>query len=163
MREPKIIETSEAPSRASRAVESGNVLFSMVRPYLKNVALIDERLSDCIASTGFFVCRCKASLLSEFLYRFLCFDGTISYLTQFMKGDNSPSIRKNEFLDTPINLPPPAEQKEIVRLLDDLLGREQRTKDLAGKTLEHIEILKKSILSRAFRGELGINKNLREI
>ena len=45
VREPKTIETANAPSRASRSVESGNVLFSMVRPYLKNVALIDESLS----------------------------------------------------------------------------------------------------------------------
>ena len=163
VREPKIIETAEAPSRASRAVESGNVLFSMVRPYLKNVALIDESLSDCIASTGFFVCRCTKKILSKFLYQFLCFDGTINYLTQFMKGDNSPAIRRNEFLSTPINLPTLEEQKEIVRLLDDLLGREQRTKDLALKMLERVELMKKSILARAFRGELVTNKNLREI
>lgn len=158
---PKIIATSEAPSRASRAVESGNVLFSIVRPYLKNVAFIDESLKDCIASTGFFVCKCKANLLPKFLYRFLCFDGTISYLTQFMKGDNSPAIRQNEFLDTPINLPPPEEQKEIVRLLDDLLYREQRTKDHTLKTLDRVELMKKSILARAFRGELSINQIIR--
>lgn len=157
VREPKIIETVKAPSRAIRAVYSDNVLFSMVRPYLKNVAFIDENLSDCIASTGFFVCRCKADLLPKFLYHFLCFDGTISYLTQFMKGDNSPSIRKNEFLGTPINLPPLEEQKEIVRVLDDMLYREQRTKDLALKTVERVELMKKSILARAFRGELNID------
>ena len=154
VREPKIIETAKAPSRASRAIESGNVLFSMVRPYLKNVALIDERLSDCIASTGFFVCRCAEKILSEFLYYFLCFDETINYLTQFMKGDNSPSIRQNEFLDTPIKLPPLDEQKEIVRLLDDLLGREKRTKEIAGKILERVELLKKSILAKVFRGKI---------
>ena len=155
VREPKTIETADAPSRASRSVESGNVLFSMVRPYLKNVALIDESLSNCIASTGFFVCRCKTDLIPKFLYQFLCFDGTISYLTQFMKGDNSPAIRRNEFLGTSINLPPLEEQKEIVRLLDDLLGREQRTKDIALQTIEHLETMKKSILARAFRGKLS--------
>ena len=75
-----------------------------------------------------------------------------------MKGDNSPSIRKNEFLGTPIKLPPLEEQKEIVRVLEDMLGREQQTKNLAGKTLEHIEILRKSILSRVFRGELVLGE-----
>lgn len=154
VRAPKIIKAVEAPSRASRAVESGNVLFSMVRPYLKNIAFIDENLKDCIASTGFFVCRCKEGLSPKFLYQFLCFDGTINYLMQFMKGDNSPAIRKDEFLGTSINLPPLAEQKEIVRLLDDLLGREQQTKDLATKTLERIKLMKKSILTKAFHGEL---------
>lgn len=159
---PKIIETAKAPSRANRAVESGNVLFSMVRPYLKNVAFIDESLSDCIASTGFFVCRCKADLLSKFLYQFLCFDETISYLTQFMKGDNSPAIRRDEFLGMSINLPSLEEQKEIIRLLDDLLSREKRTKYIATKTLERIDLLKKSILARAFRGELRNSFNKQE-
>lgn len=154
VREPKIIETIKAPSRASRAIESGNVLFSMVRPYLKNIAFIDDDLKNCIASTGFFVCKCKEGLSPKFLYQFLCYDGTINYLMQFMRGDNSPSIRKDEFLSTSINLPSLDEQKEIVRLLDDLLGREQQTKDLATKTWERIELMKKSILARAFRGEL---------
>ena len=76
---------------------------------------------------------------------------------QFMRGDNSPSIRKDEFLGTSINLPPLEEQKEIVRMLDDLLGRDQRTTALALKTVEHVELMKKSILARAFRGELDIN------
>ena len=54
-----------------------------------------------------------------------------------------------------LNLPPLEEQKEIVRLLDDLLGREQRTKDVALQTIEHVETMKKSILARAFRGKLS--------
>ena len=53
-----------------------------------------------------------------------------------------------------LNLPPLEEQKEIVRFLDELLGREQRTKEIAGKILEDVELMKKSILGKAFRGEL---------
>lgn len=154
---PKIIETAKAPSRASRAVDLGNVLFSMVRPYLKNIALIDDSLKDCIASTGFFVCRCRSDILPNFLYNFLRSLDTINYLLQFMKGDNSPSINQENFLGTPINLPPFSEQKEIARLLDSLLGKEQRTKEIAEKVLQQIDTLKKNILARAFRGELGTN------
>ena len=157
VKSPKIIETAKAPSRASRAVDSGNILFSMVRPYLKNIALIDDNLKDCIASTGFFVCRCNEEILPKFLYWFLCFDGTINYLTQFMRGDNSPSIRKDDFLNAPISLPPLAEQKEIARLLDNFITKENRVKEIAEKTLQQIDALKKNILARAFRGELGTN------
>lgn len=76
---------------------------------------------------------------------------------QFMKGDNSPSIRQDDFKSLPLNLPPLEEQKEITRLLDSLLGKEQQTKEIAEKLLSEIEKLKKMILSRAFRGELGTN------
>ena len=101
---PKLILTEKAPSRASRGVETGNILFSMVRPYLKNIAQIDSDLSDCIASTGFYVCRCKPELNSRFLYYLFIFDKTIDYLMQFMKGDNSPSIRKDDLLNMKIDL-----------------------------------------------------------
>lgn len=73
---PKIIDAEKAPSRVVRGVDSGNILFSMVRSYLENIALIDESLKDCIASTGFFVCRCNEEIFPKFLYWFLCFDGT---------------------------------------------------------------------------------------
>ena len=158
VRSPKIIETEKAPSRAIRKIKEDDVLFSMVRPYLKNIALIDENLQDCIASSGFFVCRCKGNISSKFLYNFLCSENAISYLMQFMKGDNSPSIRKEEFLSLSVNLPPINEQKEIVRVLESLLEKEQRTKEIAEKILSEIDLLK-----RAFRGELGTKATVKKM
>ncbi|MEG0108812.1 MAG: restriction endonuclease subunit S, partial [Lachnospiraceae bacterium] len=35
---PKIVSVNNAPSRASRKLHSGDVVFSMVRPYLGNIA-----------------------------------------------------------------------------------------------------------------------------
>lgn len=153
---PKLILTEKAPSRASRGVETGNILFSMVRPYLKNIAQIDSDLSDCIASTGFYVCRCKPELNSRFLYYLFIFDKTIDYLMQFMKGDNSPSIRKDDLLNMKIDLPTIEEQQEIVNILDKLLAKYNKIKNLE-QQLEKIELLKKAILAKAFRGELGTN------
>ena len=49
------------------------------------------------------------------------------------------------------------EQTEIVRILDDLLAKEQQAKEAAEKMLEQIDLTKKAILARAFRGELGTN------
>ena len=49
------------------------------------------------------------------------------------------------------------EQTEIVRILDDLLAKEQQAKEAAEKVLEQIDLTKKAILARAFRGELGTN------
>ena len=49
------------------------------------------------------------------------------------------------------------EQAEIVRLLNDLLIKEQQAKEAAEGVMEQIDLIKKSILARAFRGELGTN------
>ena len=50
----KSIKTANAPSRASRYTQKGDVVFSMVRPYLRNIAKVS--VDGCIASTGFYVC-----------------------------------------------------------------------------------------------------------
>jgi hypothetical protein len=48
---PKRLRNSEAPSRARLEIKSGDVLFSLVRPYLKNVAKVPEELNGQIASS----------------------------------------------------------------------------------------------------------------
>ena len=49
------------------------------------------------------------------------------------------------------------EQQEIVCILDNLLEKEQIIKDKLELLLDQIDLVKKSILARAFRGELGTN------
>lgn len=57
----------------------------------------------------------------------------------------------------PIFVPTLSEQTEIVRIIDDLLAKEQQAKELAENAHAKIELIKKAILARAFRGELGTN------
>lgn len=57
-----------------------------------------------------------------------------------------------------ISLPSLPEQHEIVRLIDDLLARERSAQQATEQALASIDLMKKSILARAFRGELGTNK-----
>lgn len=56
-----------------------------------------------------------------------------------------------------INIPSALEQTEIVRILDNLLAKEQQAKEAAEGVLEQIDLIKKAILARAFHGELGTN------
>ena len=57
-----------------------------------------------------------------------------------------------------IPLPPLEEQQEIVRVLDEVLENENKVKELL-ELEERIEILEKSILHKAFKGELGTQNN----
>lgn len=67
-------------------------------------------------------------------------------------------INQKELLRIRVRIPSLAEQQEIVRILDDLLAKEQKIKDAAEAVLAQIELLKKSILARAFRGELCLEE-----
>lgn len=50
-----------------------------------------------------------------------------------------------------------SEQSEIIRILDGLLAKENAAKEAAESVLEQIDTMKKAVLARAFRGELGTN------
>ena len=91
------------------------------------------------------------------MYELLRSDDAINYLMQFMKGDNSPSIRKDDLLEMIIAVPSMIEQIEIVRILNELISKEQQAKETAETVIEQIDTMKKAILARAFRGELGTN------
>ena len=54
-------------------------------------------------------------------------------------------------------IPTREEQDEVVYILDNLLANEQQAKEVAEGVLEQIDLIKKAILARAFRGELGTN------
>lgn len=157
VREPKITPTEKAPSRASREVQKDDVIISMVRPYLKNIAYITEDLADCIASTGFYVCRCKDGLYSRYLYEYLRSKKAVDYLMKFMKGDNSPSIRKEHLLGMKIDIPSTEEQIEISNIINRTMEHEEQVKTLGLSVIDSIEVMKKSILTKAFRCELGTN------
>ncbi|MDR1109350.1 MAG: restriction endonuclease subunit S [Deltaproteobacteria bacterium] len=113
--EPTTVRTNHAPSRAAKGVRTGDTLFSMVRPYLENIAFVTDELSDCIASTGFYVCRPLPEIVfPSYMYHYLTSSYTITGINTYMRGDNSPAIRKDEMDSFPIPVPPFDEQKRIV-------------------------------------------------
>ena len=117
---PKVLPVTAAPSRATRYTQIGDILFSMVRPYLKNIAIVTE--GNCIASTGFYVCSPNEALFSKYCYYLLISPYVINGLTQFMKGDNSPSINNAHISEWLYPLPPLNEQKRIVQKIDEIFN-----------------------------------------
>ena len=73
------------------------------------------------------------------------------------KGAAQPNLNTDIIGNVEISLPRENEQREIVRILDNLLAKEQQAKEAAEGVLEQIDLIKKAILARAFRGELGTN------
>lgn len=150
---PKVIEVNKAPSRASRKLHTGDTLFSLVRPYLMNIAYIDESLSDCIASTGFYVCS-PNGINSKFWFYLMKSSYVVDGLNFYMKGDNSPSIRKDDIENFYYPLPPLAEQQRIVERIESLFSKLDEAKEKAQEALDSFEERKAAILHKAFSGEL---------
>ena len=117
---PKTISVKTAPSRASRKTTKGDIVFSMVRPYLKNIAIVPE--DECIASTGFYVLSSTTSIDPQFAFQIAISDFFVQGLNSYMKGDNSPSINKDNIENYVIPLPPMKEQKRIVAKIEEIFS-----------------------------------------
>lgn len=94
----------------------------------------------------------------EFLYWMLLSNEQRILDTCMKNGTTVESINSNALKDLTFKCPTLPEQHEIVRLIDDLLARERAAQQAAEQALASIDLMKKSILARAFRGELGTNK-----
>ena len=69
-------------------------------------------------------------------------------------GTGQPNVNAVTLSKLFLPLPPLEEQNEIVKLLDNIFEKEEKAKKLIESTLNKIELIKKSILARAVRGEL---------
>ena len=152
--EVKFIATSDAPSRASRKVKFGDTLFSMVRPYLRNIAFVEKEYSKCIASTGFYICSPNETLYSKFFFYLMLSEYVVEGVNKYMKGDNSPSINNENITNFLYPLPPLAEQKRIVEKIEELLALVDDLETNKTDLQSYIKQAKSKVLDMAVRGEL---------
>lgn len=133
---------SELSSRARRILKKGFIIYSTVRPYLCNLAIIENDYKNYIGSTGFNVFK---SIIADtkFVFYFFLTDYVIELYKSMMQGFNSPSINNSQFENTLFPLPPLAEQKEIVAKIESLLANVtelenqiQERKKLSGKLMQ---------------------------
>ncbi len=144
--------------------------FSQIKNYIINKEDVYISIVGSIGKTGIIPEALDGANLTENAARIISKQTLPQYLSAFLSSPGAQSdiqgrIRSATLgklsllniknIETPV--PCMDEQAEIVRILDDLLAKEQQAKEVAEKVLEQIDLIKKAILARAFRGELGTN------
>ena len=160
-RENTVVEAKDASSRAKKIVKYGDVIFATIRPYLKNICIIDRDFPyEPIVSTAFAVMHCPEGLLNKYLYYYLLSPTFMSFANarDKAKGVAYPAIGEKDFFNGIIALPPIEEQKRIVAKIEELLLYVDRYA-AAYEKLEQFnakfpEDMKKSILQYAIQGKL---------
>jgi type I restriction enzyme S subunit len=111
----------DAPSRARRKIQKGDILLSTVRPNLKSHLLISESVKDWICSTGFSVIRCNNEIVnSGFVFSFLFSSIINKQIDNLISGSNYPAINGKDVKALKIPLPPTKdEQTAIANALND--------------------------------------------
>ena len=159
--ENTVVEAKDASSRAKKIVKYGDVIFATIRPYLKNICIIDRDFPyEPIVSTAFAVMHCPEGLLNKYLYYYLLSPTFMNFANarDKAKGVAYPAIGEKDFFNGIIALPPIEEQQRIVAKIEELLPYVDRYA-AAYEKLEQFnakfpEDMKKSILQYAIQGKL---------
>jgi type I restriction enzyme S subunit len=118
----QILNPEDAPSRARKIVNLGTVIYSTVRPYLLNIAIVDNELvPEPIVSTAFAVLHPYEAIFNRWLYYYLHSQPLIDYVQAQMVGMAYPAINDTKFFQGLLPLPSLAEQHRIVGKVDALM------------------------------------------
>ena len=128
---------------------AGQILYSKIRPYLSKVVIVDF---DGVCSADMYPIEAKGN--TRFLWYQMLSNEFLDKASNSGSRSVLPKINQKELSIIPMRTCSLPEQQEIVRILDSVLEKESRAKEAAQTVLEQIALLKKSILARAFRGEL---------
>jgi len=158
--ENKQLPSSLVP-REKHELKEGDVLITRAGPRIRVgvcclVKQVRPRLLLCDKAYRF---RAKEKLVIPEYIVFVLNTSDILDTINVMKtgiSDSGVNLTLDGFLAIKLNIPSIVEQKEIVNILDNLLKNEQKAKELCD-VIDNIDLMKKSILARAFRGELSTN------
>ena len=127
----KTISSDEAPSRAQRLLQFGDVIFQVVRPYQRNNFHFKTNDSlEYVASTGYAQLRAKDS--ADFLFQAVHADGFVDRVIAKCTGSSYPAINSSDLAEVPLAIPRAEEQQKIadcLSSLDELIAARARKVD----------------------------------
>ncbi|HGE8335391.1 TPA: restriction endonuclease subunit S [Serratia marcescens] len=158
-RELKVIESPQhllgdnAPSRARKIIEEGNILVSLTRPNLNAVALVTKEFNNQIASTGFEVVK-PILVDSRYIFGITRSKHFIDTISGAVQGALYPAAKSSDVQKYKLPLPPLAEQKIIAYKLDILLAQVDSTKARLEQIPQIIKRFRQAVLAAAVSGKL---------
>ena len=136
----------------------GQILYSKIRPNLSKVVVVDFGglcSADMYPIEAIGDARC--------LWYFMLSENFLEQASSAGSRSVLPKINQKELSVLTVTIPDSIEdQKELAKIIDSLFAKEYQVKESAEAVIEQIEIMKKAILARAFRGELGTNDSNEE-
>jgi len=155
--DPKHVLGSQAPSRARRPVEIGDVLFSNVRTYLRNVAQVEAVSVPAIASTGFTLLRAEEGTSQRYLFHLARSRYFMSLATPEQAGSHYPATSDSKVRGLEVPMPSYARQVSTAPLLDRVEETRRHVLTLLDNANESASEALKSATNQACIGQLTVN------
>lgn len=165
VQETQRLKGKDAPSRARRLVRANDVLFATIRPTLRRIAIVPDDLDEQVCSTGYFVLRAKPEMDFRFIFYFLQTETFMAAMEKLQKGASYPAVTDGDVRSQPIPVPPLAEQRRIVGVLDAAFAGLARARAAAATNHQNARALFASHLHAVFsqRGKGWVEKTVKEI
>ncbi|MAO14206.1 restriction endonuclease subunit S [Marinobacter sp.] len=152
--QPSILSAEEAPSRARKIVSEGTLIYSTVRPYLQNIAVIESKIEpEPIASTAFAILHPLAGMPARFYLHYLRSPAFVRYVESVQTGIAYPAINDKQFFSGLVPVPPLEEQHRIVQKVDELMALCDRLEQQTSDQLEAHETLVDTLLGTLTQSE----------
>lgn len=137
--------------KTGKNVNQGDIILSMKRPYLKNMAIfnMDTKYRPMV-STEFCVLSPKKELNNAYLFSFLKSEQITHYLNRVAKGIECPTVREKDILSIDIPLAPMSIQHKYALRFEEVEAQKKEMK----RSLVSMENMYMDLSQRAFSGEL---------
>lgn len=150
---PQRLKGGDAPSRARKVINTGNVLVSLTRPNLNAVALVTKEYDNQIASTGFEVIK-PILADSRYVFALVRSKAFVDAISGAVQGALYPAAKSSDVQAFVFPLAPIAEQKIISNKLDNLLTQAETIKARLERIPKILKGFRQSILMVAVSGKL---------
>lgn len=147
-------------TEADLVLKLGDIVMALNRPITNNklkVSLVDDGTYILYQRVGCLRIKRAEELIPQYLQYCLLSKKFLHQVESHLQGSDQPYINLPPLKKLTIELCSTEEQMAIIKVINSIIRNETRAKESAEQVIAQIDTMKKSILARAFRGELGTN------
>jgi type I restriction enzyme, S subunit len=134
------------------------VLYSKIRPYLRKV--VNCLISGLCSADIYPLKPIEGTILKEYLYFLLLSRNFTEYAILGSERAGMPKVNRDHLFAYRFQLPSIAKQKSAIQNLTKLRAEAHKLEVLYTRKIQELEELRKSVLQKAFKGELMSEKTL---
>jgi type I restriction enzyme S subunit len=155
----KFITKEKAEELKYHSFETGDIALAKLGIPIGKTCIIPESFENGIITADVVRIRPDKNVVNyKFLEYFLNTNISVAQLTGNISGATRPRVNLSDVRNIKLNLPKLDEQKKIVIELDNLTMKIKKLEEILNQKIICLEELKKSILQKAFNGELKTSK-----
>ncbi|MGE9986381.1 restriction endonuclease subunit S [Desulfovibrio sp. SGI.169] len=154
------INCQKAEELSSYKLSKNDIILGR-RGEMGRCAPVSDKEAGWLCGTGSMILRLKEKYRADFYSLFISSPYSIQYFESNAVGTTLKNLNEKIVRKLPIPQISIDEQTRLIHILDNFLAKEQQVKEDAENVLNQIELMKKAILARAFRGELGTHDSAR--